>query len=666
MKSIKTRMTLLFSIVSLVILSIAMLITGIYSYSSLRSSLDRTNQAEAELCAAKVDSWLNTQTSVLDSTLIYLESLNSWNRGVIGAYLEGLTGEMPSGSEIYVGANDKTFIDGTGWVPEEGWDCTQRIWYQGGMASEGKTYIDPFADATTGDMVIGVAHKFVAQNGKQGVVGMSLPLQLLGNVVDGIYEAADGAYLFVVDAAGNIILHSNPEFQPYEANLSRVGEVLGGAYQRALESGGSFMDYDGSLKYLKSVALTEAGWQLILVTPVSTYTQEIQKLINLFAIIIIGGILAIVAVTVFISGGIGKSIQVMAGSVEKTAAFKLQDTEENNESKKYESKKDETGRIAVAVKLLRTNLRGLAVELTDTSAVLEEQAEGMQKVLTKSTESMNHIAETLDNVVDAIEDDANHCQNSIEILSDFSEEVESVTANVEEINQLAENTMQRSKEGVACIRELSVCIQNVNEIQERTGQDVKLLTERSNEIGSISQTIQGIAEQTNLLALNASIEAARAGEAGRGFSVVAEEIRKLAEQTASATDRITSIITEVQNRIEETSQNVESISVATGDCEGNMKKTDSIFKIISGDIQNVSNQIQALKHSIDSINKGKNEVVGNFTEISAATQELSASCSEINRDTVVEKESMAQIEESMRTMTEIVENIGAIIRRFEV
>lgn len=666
MKSIKTKMTVMFSVVGLVILSAALIATGLFSYSSLKKSINKTSQTEIELYASETESWLKTQTSVVDSAVIYLESLNNWNRNTIASYMEGLTGEMQEGFNICVGAEDRTFIEGTGWTPEEGWDCTQQNWYMEAQNATEKAFISPFVDAVSGNMVVGISHKFVARNGKNGVVCMTLPLQVLENEVNSLVDSTEGSYLFAVDRDGNILLHKNAEYVPNENGTIRVGEVLNGAYLKAIENAKTFKDYDGESKYVKCVTMAESGWQLILVTPENTYTKEIRALITLFVLIIAVGICGLIIVTIFISSGIAKSIRAMAVSVEKTAEFKLQDNAENNASSRYENRKDETGRIAVAVKGLRKNLRGFAVELTDTSVVLAEQSDGMQKVIAKSTESMNHIAETLDNIADAIEDEATHCQNSIEILSDFSNDVENVTASVEEINQLAENTMKRSNEGVTCIRDLGVCIDNVNKIQERTDQDVKLLTEKSNEIGTISQTIQGIAEQTNLLALNASIEAARAGEAGRGFAVVAEEIRQLAEQTASATDRITTIITEVQNKIAETNKNVESISQATGECEGNMKKTNSIFGIISGDIQNVSSQIQTLKQSIESINKGKNDVVGNFTEISAATQELSASCSEINRDTTAEKESMARIEESMRTMTEVVDNIGAIIRRFEI
>lgn len=180
-------------------------------------------------------------------------------------------------------------------------------------------------------------------------------------------------------------------------------------------------------------------------------------------------------------------------------------------------------------------------------------------------------------------------------------------------------------------------LQQMNKIEETVGvfaSKIERMGDQSEQIEKIIETIQNIAEQTNLLALNAAIEAARAGEHGRGFAVVADEVRKLAERSASATKQTSSLINKVQSDISEASQSVRSIVEKVKDGTGLANSSgEAINKLLSSS-QNVSGQIEMMAKANSAAVRIMSGLLGSIEKISAvvdqnmgATEELSAGVS---------------------------------------
>lgn len=204
------------------------------------------------------------------------------------------------------------------------------------------------------------------------------------------------------------------------------------------------------------------------------------------------------------------------------------------------------------------------------------------------------------------------------------------------------------------------------ELQIRTTENVESLAEKSKSIDGITKIINDIADQTNLLALNASIEAARAGEAGRGFSVVADEIRALAEQTANATSDIVQIISEIQNEIKTTKVNMDSIRSSTKECVDSMDETKNAFVGINKEINEVGERIENLDYTLAQLNDNKSIVVSNFSGISAATEEISASTTEISSRADEQSKGMNKIAESMEELLQVIIKLENIVSKFKI
>jgi len=226
-----------------------------------------------------------------------------------------------------------------------------------------------------------------------------------------------------------------------------------------------------------------------------------------------------------------------------------------------------------------------------------------------------------------------------EYAKQITENVEQCSAQANEASHLASDTQRVSERGREA---LSIAIDRVRQIHEQSSENLLLiqaLNEKANRIQSVTATIQGIAEQTNLLALNAAIEAARAGEQGRGFAVVADEVRQLAGRTAVATADVESTLTEVRtdtsnilNRIEQLGQaveqgleSVESVGAQLGQIDGQSGQlSQQVLQIAEKDEHN-SQQLQQMFTSIESMTGQMRESerrLQSLAEMSALLMEL--------------------------------------------
>lgn len=198
----------------------------------------------------------------------------------------------------------------------------------------------------------------------------------------------------------------------------------------------------------------------------------------------------------------------------------------------YTGRHDDIGAIQFAVKMLRTQLRAMAARINDIANTLHDNAHDMSNSIALTNQGSNHQRTETDKLVRA--------------MKDLFVTAESVSRNAQQASQAAVDADDNTKQGRQIVKQTINSINDLANQVEQSSIVIRQLAQDSHNIGTILDVIKGIAEQTNLLALNAAIEAARAGEQGRGFAVVADEVRSLASRTQQSTQEISNMITRLQ------------------------------------------------------------------------------------------------------------------------
>jgi methyl-accepting chemotaxis protein len=666
MKKIQSKIVLLFGLIFAINIVVALGINFYISYTLLDKSQKERYSSKAETYQGDIDKWINQNVQIIDDVQTTLESLPELNPQQIQQYLTQATTKYEDALDIYFGYTTKEFIDGSGWVPDSDYDCTKRYWYMNAVKADTIYVSSPSLDLSTKSMVVTVSAPVKRDGTLVGVVSMDLSIQVLLDSINEQSDNQDGIYLFLLDSDGNIIVHPNEDYLPKEESLTNAKDILDGVYVQDKNNNNDFRfihDYDGVAKYIKFLTIDSSNWQLGIIVPDEVFKDGLTYLLKISIVIIVLAIIIVILAALFIGNRISEPIVNLTKAINRIKDFDL--TKQNN--KKYTSilsDKTEIGTIARAVDSLRENLYSISVSLKSASNEIHHQSGNVKVSLDENINSIIGVTNTIGEISEAIENEASDSQDGIEKLDILSIEIAKATEAVEGLHVNSKDTASESIEGIKQIDNLSMNITNNSKAQKQVSNNISLLAEKSNSIGTISETISGIASQTNLLALNASIEAARAGDLGKGFSVVADEIKKLAEQTAQATNVIANIITEIQAEVHNTKNNIDIVEASTEDCMKSMEVTHTVFQNINSSIEDMTQRVSTLSNAIKEINTNKDKVVITFTDISSASEEISASTEEILNSIDNQKESTVVIGDLVKSLGVVVDNMENIVNQF--
>ena len=277
-----------------------------------------------------------------------------------------------------------------------------------------------------------------------------------------------------------------------------------------------------------------------------------------------------------------------------------------------------------------------------------EMLERLKQSVETSNFAMNNIAESTESTAESIQEQASMCTQ----IQEYSDAVEVETANMMAASR---QTDENVEEGSRMIQELKEQAHNVEQAGNVAVEAIESLTKKVEQVQSFVGSILSISSQTNLLALNASIEAARAGEAGRGFSVVADEIRQLSEQTKEASNNITNIIGELNGDTMRANESIRNSVDSVGKQNRLIEETRIKFEKIDEGVTALAENINNTERGLKEILKSTGVISENITHLSATSEEVAASSTEglkTSETTVEEMKACKEILESIYKLAE--------------
>ncbi len=380
--------------------------------------------------------------------------------------------------------------------------------------------------------------------------------------------------------------------------------------------------------------------------------------------IIIGGILIIILalLTWLVNRRILTPIQhLMAVSEDVSKGILTKKVDDN-----ISNRNDELGKLGSSINVMLSNFRTLIKEVIDSIEHVASASEQLSASSEETTNAAHQITAVIQEVASGSETQLHGALESSNSIEAMSKDIQCITHTILNVSTDSTKMANEAEQGNQSIVQAVQQMENITESFKISSNIVDQLTERSKEIGQIASMITNIADQTNLLALNAAIEAARAGEHGKGFAVVADEVRKLAEQTAVSSKQVSDLIDLIQK---DSHSSVQSMNTVSEEVDAGLKQIYDVgkaFKRILSATQNVAQQTNEVSAIAEQMSKSTETVTASVETMAIIAKNSAQSSQNVVASSQEQLASIEEITASSESLTQIALELKGIINTFKI
>ncbi|WP_301107740.1 methyl-accepting chemotaxis protein [Sporosarcina sp.] len=325
---------------------------------------------------------------------------------------------------------------------------------------------------------------------------------------------------------------------------------------------------------------------------------------------------------------------------------------------------DEVGQLAESMNDMSANIRTMLNEIDGVSSSVSGHSEELTQSSSEVNTATAQIAATMQELTSGIESEANTASELAVYMEEFTAKVEEANQKGEAVKHSSENVLSQTTTGAELMKTSSEQMKKIDGIVQDAVVKIKGLDLQTQEISKLVVVIKDIADQTNLLALNAAIEAARAGEHGKGFAVVADEVRNLAEQVAVSVKDITDIVGNIQLESGSVASSLESGYAEVEKGTVQLQTTSQTFAEISDSVNEVGEFITVMSTNLSEISNGSEKMSKSIEEIAAIAEESAAGVEQTSAASQQTSSSMEEVAGSSAQLAHLAEDLSKLVRKF--
>lgn len=482
-----------------------------------------------------------------------------------------------------------------------------------------------------------------------GIACFVIPHTLFSDIFADM-NLGEGTKVFMLDNQGTVIASREPEivvghtYEPATINTE---------LQTAMRS---FNYHINNEQYLVASSPIEGkDWYIVSTIPYTYLESEsngIKYTILLIAIACFAFAIALsFLITETISHPLKNLVGLMAEAKSGNLAVNLQDM-----------KKDEIGEVIGNFNSMVMRFRELLTKVSNSANKVHAESDQLASYAERLNSISNSVNHMMEQVASGAQEQAQGVSNSVTSMNHLASNINNVEAKIVTISDVVTGTQKLSGEALESVDLLNQKAMLTKEASMQIAENINDLYTHMKEITKVLKVISNIAEQTHLLALNATIEAARAGASGQGFAVVANEIKKLADQSNASSKTIQQIINTIQAKADIAVEATRSAEQTIDEQMQAVSKTDESFKLIYSSMESLVSCIEDIKLSIQKVSEYRSITLDSMSQISAVVQEAAATTEEVSsvtREQMEDAQNVSALSKSLEDMaSELMQSVG--------